>query len=115
MTELAAPTMTVTAPAAHALHVHLYRVSLFRIRHFRGAAGQGPGLRPEFRVCCIQTAPKGSGLPTAFRDQGGESNFRPHRLILLALMPRRAKGKITHRAAPRRVARHQDRRGKLRA
>jgi hypothetical protein len=61
MTELAAPTMTVTAPAAHALHVHLYRVSLFRIRHFRGAAGQGPGLRPEFRVCCIQTVPKGPG------------------------------------------------------
>lgn len=59
--ELAAPIMTVTAPAAHALHVHLYGVSLFRIRHFRGAAGQGPGIRPEFRVCCIQTVPKGLG------------------------------------------------------
>jgi hypothetical protein len=59
--------------------------------------------------------PKGLYQSTAFRDQGGDSNFRPHRLILLALMPRRAKGKITHRAAPRRVARHQDRRGKLRA
>jgi hypothetical protein len=39
MAELTAPTMTVTAPAAHALHVHLYCVSLFRIRHFPGAAG----------------------------------------------------------------------------
>jgi hypothetical protein len=39
MAELAAPIMTVTAPAAHALHVHLYCVSLFRIRHFPGAAG----------------------------------------------------------------------------
>jgi hypothetical protein len=35
LAELAAPTMTVTAPAAHALHVHLYRVSLFRLRQFR--------------------------------------------------------------------------------
>lgn len=35
MTELTAPTMTMTAPAAHALHVHLYRVSLFRLRQFR--------------------------------------------------------------------------------
>ena len=61
MAELAAPTLTVTAPAAHALHVHLYCVSLFRIRLFPGAAGQGPGLRPEFRVCCIQTVPKGPG------------------------------------------------------
>ncbi len=61
MTELAAPTMTVTAPAAHALHVHLYCVSLFRIRHFRDAAGQGPEIRPKFRVCCIQTVPKEPG------------------------------------------------------
>ena len=35
MAELAAPTMSVTAPAAHALHVHLYCVSLFRLRQFR--------------------------------------------------------------------------------
>ena len=35
MAKLAAPTMTMTAPAAHALHVHLYRVSLFRLRQFR--------------------------------------------------------------------------------
>jgi hypothetical protein len=51
LAELAAPTMTVTAPAAHALHVHVYCVSLFRIRLFPGAAGKGPEIRPEIRFC----------------------------------------------------------------
>lgn len=74
---LTAPTITVTAPAAHALYIHLYLVSLFRHRHFRGASGKGPVLRPEFRICCIQTAPKRPEQTTAFRDQGGESNFLP--------------------------------------
>ena len=78
LAKLTAPTITVTAPAAHALYVHLYCVSLFHIRHFRRAAGLGPGSRPEFRVCCIQTAPKELGKTLmVFQDQGGESNFLP--------------------------------------